>query len=161
MGASLVAALENLGNDRIQEGMDLLTDTLAMFGYVYWVCLTDKRREFLRAKLLEDCKALVSVRAEPSPTNLLGDVAELQKSISETEKITSLMDKAKARVRYQEKDRESFPARRSYANRRGSFGRKFETQRRAYYTANRMQDHGAMNDRASVPRDFRKGPTRR
>ena len=94
--SSMVYAMEKLGEGNLEGGRDTLSDTLAMFGFVFRTNMTEKRRSALKPKLPDDFKVLVSDKCEPSPSNLLGDISENTKKVSETEKITSQMDRQKS-----------------------------------------------------------------
>ena len=74
--------------------MEILSETLNGLGYVFRSGITEKRRSLLKPKLPDDFKVLVTDKCSPSPTNLLGDLSENTKKCSETDKITSQMDKA-------------------------------------------------------------------
>ena len=93
--SSLIYAMEQLGEGNLEGGRDILSDSMAMLGYVFRTNMTEKRRSSLKTKLPDDFKMLASDKCEPSPTNLLGDISENSKKISETEKITTQMDRAK------------------------------------------------------------------
>ena len=91
--SSMVYAIEKLGEGDLEGGRDILSDTLAMFGFVFRTNMTEKRRSALKPKLPDDFRLLVSDKCEPSPSNLLGDISENSKKVSETEKITAQMDR--------------------------------------------------------------------
>ena len=91
---AMTYALDKLGAKDYSGGMDTLTETLEGFGYVYRTEITEKRRTLLKPKLPEDFKVLASEKCPPTPANLLGNISENSKKISETEKLAAQMDRA-------------------------------------------------------------------
>ena len=91
--SSLIYSMEKLGEGDLVGGRDILSDTMAMLGFVFRTNMTEKRRVALKTKLPDDFKILASDKCEPSPSNLLGDLSENTKKVTETEKITSQMDR--------------------------------------------------------------------
>ena len=163
VASSLVVALDKLGDGDMNGGMDTLSETLQGFGYVFRTNLTDKRRNLLKPKLPEDFKMLATERCDPSPVNLLGDISENTKKMSETDKITAQMDKSykgkeKSTKRFSQSGRgkpydrnSSSSSSHSFSNRRGGFfGRRWDNQRR--YNNDSKSDYKSNNSS-----NFRRG----
>ena len=91
---SLTYAMDKLGSGDFVGGMDTLSETVKGFGFVFHNDITERRRSLLKTKLPDDFKVLASDKCPPTPTNLLGNISENSKKISETEKIATQMDKA-------------------------------------------------------------------
>ena len=91
---SLTYALDKLGKQDVEGGMEILAETLEGFGHVFKNDITEKRRSLLKPKLPEDFKVLASEKCPPTPTNLLGNISENSKKITETEKLATQMDRA-------------------------------------------------------------------
>ena len=105
VAVGLTYALDKLGTGDIKEGMDTLSETLEGFGYVFRTEITEKRRSLLKPKLPDDFKVLASDKCPPTPSNLLGNISENSKKISETEKIAAQMDRTfKARAQSSKKN---------------------------------------------------------
>ena len=134
---SLVYALDKLGDGDLDGGLAILSDTASAFGYVFRNDLTDKRRTMLKAKLPDDFKILATEKCNPTPTNLLGDISENAKKVSETEKITSQMDRVIKQKPTGKKDFTKTPYARSDSNsssgkfkRGGFFGKRYDSQKK-------------------------------
>ena len=162
VASSLVHALDKLGSGDLNGGLDILSDTLLGFGYAF-TSITDKRRFLIKPKLPDDYKGLISEDCPPTPANLLGDISENTKKISETDKITAQMDKhsksgkekGKKNSNYKSKpyDRSSSSSSRGY--RGGFFNRRFSNQRRSNndYGSN----NNSYNNRSDHKSNFRRG----
>ena len=85
---ALTSALDSLGKEKYDAGMQKLSDTVSALGFVFRQTLTEKRRTLLKTKLPDDFKSLASDRCAPTPAGLLGDLSEHSKRVSETDKIT-------------------------------------------------------------------------
>ena len=143
VASSLVMALNRLGKGEFQEGMDTLSETLNGLGYVFKANISEKRRSLLKPKLPEDFRVLVSDKCSPSPTNLLGDISENTKKISETDKITTQMDKSNKNKEKPAKKSNFQPRGKPYdrgstssyssGRKGGFFNRKWDNQRRQNY----------------------------
>ena len=168
VACSLVGALDKLGSGDLNGGMEILSDTLEGFGYVFRTNLTEKRRLLLKPKLPEDYKQLVSEKCAPSPTNLLGDISENTKKISETDKITMQMDKSSKGAKDKSKQSSGnrgkpYSRQSSSSSRRGGgggfFNRRFDNYRR---TSGR-QDYGSSGNYGSnrTGSDYRSSNFRR
>ena len=140
---SLTYALDELGKGNVNEGMDILSETVQGFGYVFRNEITEKRRSLLKPKLPEDFKVLASDKCPPTPSNLLGNISENSKKISETEKIASQMDKvsnaraqASKKTNYRDKPyskNNSNNSKNSYFKKGGSYNNKrFDNQKKSY-----------------------------
>ena len=130
-------------------GLAILSDTTSAFGHVFRTVITDKRRGLLKAKLPEDFKILTSDKCDPTPTSLLGDMGENSKKVSETEKLTAQMDKAKVKTTPQRRGSNRGGPYYRGDSRRG--GRKYDNQKRSY---DRKDDRGG---RGNSRQSFSKG----
>ena len=91
---ALTVAADKIGSGDIDGGMDVMSDTISLFGHVVKTSLTDKRRSMLKTKLPEDFRVLVSDDCPPTATSLLGNISENTKKVAETEKLATQMDRA-------------------------------------------------------------------
>ena len=164
VGNSLVCALDKLGSGDLDGGLETLSDTLKGFGYVFRSTLTDKRRSLLKPKLPEDYKVLVTDKCPPTPTNLLGDISENTKRASETDKITTQMDKTSKpardknfKPRGKPYDRASNSSSSSRYSRKSNFFSKRYDGRRSYNKDNNNNNNNNNNSYNSDGRQsFRK-----
>ena len=141
---SLTYAMDELGKGNLNEGMDILTETVQGFGYVFRSEITDKRRTLLKPKLPEDFKVLASDKCPPTPANLLGNISENSKKIAETEKLASQMDKVSNarsqasknnnnnRDKPYSRNNNSNNSRGSYFKRGGFYNRRYDNQKKSY-----------------------------
>ena len=152
VAVSLVYALEKLGEGDLDGGRSMLSDTIGMLGHVFRTGLTEKRRNLLKTKLPEDFKILTSEKCEPTPTSLLGDMSENSKKVTETEKLTSQMDRVSKEKSFSQRrgSQRGGPYNKGDGRKGNSFGKKYDNQKKNY---DRKDDKGGRgNSRQSFHR---------